>query len=261
MASVRLSPVSLQNFDAILNTYRDETNAQRTFCCVSFGGYGKKKLAKIDEMLAEYHADATMARYAFLKKLAAFAYADYKASWTKASDGLSAQILSFVARELKIERTERMEQHIVPYARPFDLLVTENDKDFFKRVNEAVNPTAPVVKRFAESGSVFPRAGYPVLAQDADAVAAASKARHRSYLSAQEEAATRPLPQVVKDFYDVLASGPVFPRAGIPILQSEQYAKHKADQAYKETYAQVVESKRVKPVTPSIGVRLGGHST
>jgi hypothetical protein len=194
MSSVRLSAESLQSFQAILDTYRTVTNPADKKAVREggySGSYGKKRLATVDQMVAgSFSVDPTTGqsgidKASFLKKMAAFAYAEYSASWTKAKSGLSAQILIFVANELNLQKTQTPIVHIVPYAKPFNLLVEEKDKDFFKRVNEKINPTPPAVKKFLAStesyGAVRCYAGIPATPAQLKAKANSDQTATKSY--------------------------------------------------------------------------------
>jgi hypothetical protein len=229
MSSVRLSTESLQSFQAILNTYRTVTNPGDKKAVREDGysrSYGRKRLATVEQMLAESASvdvatgQSSIDKASFLKKMAAFAYVEYSASWTKARSGLSAQILIFVANELNMQKTQTPVTHIVPYAQPFELLVEEKDKDFFKRVNEKINPTPPAVKKFLASTEdravVRCYAGIPIT--DAQRKAKAD-ADARAPNTSEDRA-------VVRSY------------AGIPITDAQRKAKADADaKAPKTSYS------------------------
>jgi hypothetical protein len=191
MSSARLSVESLQNFKEILSVYRNDTNKNKWLS----GETGKKRLETVNHMLLAFESAGEINRQAFLTEMAAFAYTAYKASWTKASDSLSAQMLTFVAKELKMKKYARQPLAGVPYAARAYMSLLESDKDFFKRVHEAVNPTPAVVKKFVESEAVTVRAGYPVTEQ-------------------QKAAAARKHAEGRKQHVEQQAHNPPYPRSG-----------------------------------------------
>jgi hypothetical protein len=180
MSSVRLSSESLQKFKDVLSVYRDETSKDKW----SSGETGKKRLETVNNKLLAFESADEINREAFLKDMAAFAYNAYIASWTQASDSLSAQMLKFVAEELKMKKIVRQDRYSISYAPLVFTADVESDTAFFTRVNEAVNPRSPAVKKFLGSTQaiMFSYAGVSATeAQLAAKAAADARDTERSY--------------------------------------------------------------------------------
>jgi hypothetical protein len=202
MSSVRLNVTSLQKLEAILSKYNADTNPDNA--AASKRNEGRIRFEKVLQMFvifngdlriasrSEEHQDEIKAR--FLKDLCAFAHAEYLKTWSKSSEGLSAQLLMFVAQEMGIAREKRPRiQHFSPYAGPISFVDSEfeTDEEFFKRVNERVNPTSPGVQRFLDATPMRSLTGIPVPAAQ---VAGQKESDAPTSTNSQESAVIFPRP-------------------------------------------------------------------
>jgi hypothetical protein len=180
MSATRLSSESLQQFQAILNIYRDKINPEKqksqrdSFILRLLNNEsGRERLKKFDNYVAKITvngAETSEDRMTFLKRISAFAYAEYSDSWTKQNDGLCASVLRFVADEVGVQRKKLPAMHPGNYGAPaYFYAEPEADTDFFKRVNETLNPLQPKVQEkhvpavcYSYSHNVVARPGYPV---------------------------------------------------------------------------------------------------